>query len=169
MALQDSYNTGDDSEVKSDTSNWYGQTFTAGGAYDISSVKLKMFQGTVQGVVTVSLYATAAGKPTGAALAQGTFDTNDIAAATPGAFYEITFASPYSLSGSTQYAIVVEPDSTIEVYLRRDTSSPTYADGTGLFSGTDGASWTILSTQDFMFETYSSDEDGNAIMFGAEF
>ena len=61
------------------------------------------------------------------------------------------------VSPSTKYAIVVRATSgTASNYVawRRDTSSPTYADGNYEYSSNSGASWTSYTSYDFMFEVW---------------
>ena len=155
MALQDYYNTGDDTFATITSAAWYAQTFTANQAYTIGSVKLRLWrQAGAPANVTVSIRATdGSGHPTGGDLTSGSIAGSGITENTAGAWYEITLTS-YSLSNGVKYAIVVRVD-TNNVRWRVDNSSPTYAGGNGESSGDSGASWSTR-TYDCMFETYDA-------------
>ena len=157
MALQDYYNTGDNSSVALTSTNWYGQSFTASSGYDVASVKFLLYRTGTPGTITFNLYAVDGDfKPTGLSLASGTTAGNDLTEDTNGEWREITFASAYTLENATKYALILSVGAT-GLSLRRDVSSPTYDDGNVLFTGDSGSSWFLLTTQDAMFETYSSD------------
>jgi len=157
MALQEYYNTGDDSGRSIFQSRWDGQTFTTSVAYSCTSVKIKLYKSNnPSGDVTVSLRATSAGVPIGDDLVSATVACSEITT-TPGAWHEFVWDSPVQLAGSTQYAIVIKAlgaDSSNRIFSRCDGSSPTYSGGTGIDSSTGGSSWTIESTYDTMFEVY---------------
>ena len=85
---------------------YQAQSFTPATAHKITSVKLKLHKvGSPTGNLTVGIYATSGGRPTGAALVSGTIDSSTISA-TP-TVYEITLGSGYDLTASTVYAIML--------------------------------------------------------------
>lgn len=138
------YDTNDDTHLTITDVNWGFQSFTTVGAFDIARVDIKIWKSGSPGTGTVAIYAVdGAGKPTGSALVSQTFD-GDALSASPGAFITVTFASAYSLSAATKYAIVVHgsvPIGTGSMGWRVDISAPTYADGNGGSSGDSGSSW----------------------------
>lgn len=157
MPLKDYYNTGDDGGTESYAPDHkYGQTFTTTSAYDIDSVKLKGYRLGSPGTITLELYATSGGTPTGGVLATGTYNGNLLGTDTSGTWFEIPLSSAYSLSDSTKYAIIAYSsidDINNSFVWRQDASSPTYANGTQL--ELDEGVWFLAPWADFMFETYS--------------
>lgn len=160
--LRDYYNTGDDAVrgVKSDTpSNVYvAQTFTPDVGFNISSVKLKLYKGPTYapGDVTVSITATVAGVPSGAALTSGTTDGDTLTGTSPGEWRTVTLTS-YGLTGGTVYALVITTENTgvggdYPLYWRKDAGGG-YADGSGFYYD---AAWSAAQTEDFMFELWGS-------------
>lgn len=152
MALQEFYNTGDDIDAPITVTTWRGQTWTTTSAYNITSVKLKLYRGgTPPTNVTVSIRATSAGLPTGADLTSGSIAGSTVTEGTPGSFIEIPL-TPYALSNATKYAIVCRVDDAGCTW-RVDNSSPSYAGGNGCTSTNSGVNWTT-GGWDSMFEIY---------------
>lgn len=161
MALQDYYNTGDDTFIAATSTQWLAQTFTANQTYTIGSVKLKLYRSVTPPTnVLVSIRATdGSGHPTGGDLTTGSIAGSSITEGTPGAFHEIDL-TPYELTNGIKYAIVLTVDD-VSVTWRLDNSSPTYANGNAEKSTNSGVDWSAQS-YDFMFETY--DSVGGAVM-----
>lgn len=158
MPLQESWNSGDTSYANIYSIIWGCQTFTAGSAYDISSVKLLVFRTGNPGTVDVELLATDGdGKPTGAALASGSFAGSTLTTDTAGEWKEITFGSAYSLTSGNVYAIVVSaPSGAGGNWLgwRTDGSAPVYSDGEKGTSTNSGSSWSMSGSFTALFETW---------------
>lgn len=155
--LQDYYNTGEDAETHFYGVNWAGQTFTASGNYSATSVKVKVFRVGSPGTVTAHLRATSAGVPTGGDLASGTTNGNSFTTDTAGAWVEITFSVPYSVTASTVYAVILDASSGSGPNRgdwKRDSSSPSYTDGLYVYSTDSGSSWSDVVTHDHMFEVW---------------
>ena len=154
---QEYYIEGDDTDAWVHENNWYAQTFTPSQAHSIAWVKLKLSRTGSPGTSTVSIKATdGSGHPTGADLTSGTIDGNNLTTDSEGAWYIISL-TPYVLSASTKYAIVVRaPSGNIGNRLnwRFDGSSPTYAGGNFEHSDDAGSSWTAYTGRDFMFEEW---------------
>jgi hypothetical protein len=135
------------------------QTFTTVGSFDISKVSLKLFRSGSPGDITVGIWDTSGGKPSGGAVVSVTQSGNGITTDSGGEWVDFVFASPYTLSATHLYAIVwsAGAGSDISNYgaARRDGTPPTYADGQSGFSSNSGGSWTMSSTTDYVFETYS--------------
>ena len=162
MPLKDYYITGNDSSIALHGTAWYGQSFTAGSSYTVARVAFLMYRSGTPGNVPVNLYATdGASKPTGAALATVTFDADTLTTNSDGEWKELTFDAPYSVVSGTKYAIIPEPTAG-NLYLHRDVTSPTYTGGNVLYTGDGGSSWTLLTTQDMMFKTYTAGTGANA-------
>jgi len=156
MALQESYSGTANYTVSTSSTSWYGQSFTTLSSYSATSVKLLMYKFGTPGIVTVSIYASSAGKPTGNSLATGTTDGDTLTTNSAGEWREITFSAPYSLSNATMYCIVVSttPSGGNGVAIKGRNSAPLYSGGTGLWSNDAGSSWSILSGVDLFFEMY---------------
>ncbi len=154
--LKEYYNTGHNASVATDSSFPAGQTFTAGSSYNLAYVKLKLFRdvGTFPGTVTVALYATSGGLPTGDVLASGTIDGDTLAEGeqytASGEWTVVNFSSPYGITSGTKYAIVITTGGDA-VYADMDVTSPTYSGGSlVIFSG----SWGAYTSYDLMFECW---------------
>lgn len=161
MALQIYFNTGDDANDGNIFGvNQKGQTFTTVGAFTINQVKLKLLTGAGSTNITAYLYlADAAHKPTGGILATSDTLSSGGFGADPGSWQTFTFGTPYALSATTEYAIVLTApagDGSNYVGWRGDVAGG-YAGGYYLSSGDSGASWGTSAADDFMFETYSLD------------
>lgn len=155
--LYEYYNTGDDGAYDEYGVYWSAQTFTPSTAHKITSVKLKLYRVGSPGTITVGIRATSSGLPTGADLCSGTINGNTLTTDTAGAWYEITLGAGYDLSASTKYAIVVralDGWSGNEPYWRYDSTSPTYAGGSFVYSENSGGSWSAVTGNDFMFEEW---------------
>jgi len=156
-SIYESYTTGDDGGGYLYGSLWKAQTFTPSVAHTITSVRLLLYREGAAGTITVGIRATSGGQPSGIDLCSGTIAGSSLTTNTSGAWYEITLGSGYSLSASTQYAIVVRAaggDASNRGLWRRDGSSATYSGGILLASADGGSTWTSLADRDFMFEEW---------------
>lgn len=127
---------------------WLAQTVTTVGAISVSGIKLRLCGYTnfnSELVVTVSIRATSAGLPTGADLVSGTIIGSWVTSSyldTPTNVY-VQFATPYALSASTQYAIVVRcADQTLS-FAWFNNNSDVYAGGQQLTSSNSGTSFSL--------------------------
>ncbi len=163
IVVQDSYTTGADG---SGTIGTFGatvrqvaQTFTPASTHDISFVRLQLHKswGGNPGTVTVGIYATSSGNPTGSALCSGTIDGNDITTTGLGEWSQINMTTTISLTAATKYAIVVSTAAVYPNYLywSIDSTSATYAGGSYKSTEDGGSSWSTDGTYDCMFEEYS--------------
>lgn len=161
MRIYQNYITGDDGDYDGYTANWIAQTFTPTLVHMISKVKLKLFRVGTPGTITVSIKATAGGKPTGADLCVGTIEGTGITDDANGEWYEITLGDGYVFEKDVMYAIVVRApsgDSDNKVSWRADKSSPTYTGGTYCSTSDSGVEWGIVSGSDCMFEEWGAGE-----------
>ena len=161
--LYEYYNSGNDSYNAVYGNIWCGQSFTTVASFSISSVKLFLNRTGDPGTITVSIKATSGGLPTDDDLCSGTISGSSITYNPVGAWYEITFSSPYTLDAETKYAIIVRTSASFPniLYWHYDHTSPTYAGGSYHFSANGGSSWSANTGTDFMFETW-----GNPILPG---
>ncbi len=159
--LEISYNTGDGSAVVAQGAYWRGQTFTTVGGFDVTRIGLKQYRLGTPGDCTVSIWDTTGEVPSGGALVSKTQSGNGLTTDSNGEWIYYTFASAYTLSALHKYAIVISvPDGDASNYVanRRDTTTPTYADGRYVTSSNSGSSWTSDSGIDLMFEVYSGSD-----------
>ena len=162
--LCERYNTGDDGGYGGGGTVWKCQTFTVGNTgsnvnHYIGSVKLKLNRVGTPGTITVGIRATnATGYPTGSDLTYGTIDGNTITTDNQGLWYQINFTTPYLLSQSTKYAIIVRapscPGGSFFIW-RFDSTGPTYSGGSYINGQNSGTTWSINLGLDLMFEEHS--------------
>lgn len=151
------------------TDHWGAQTFTVGTTgtnenFNVSSVKLKFYKyGSPTGTITVSIRATSGGDPTGSDLASGTMSVTGVTTDSEGVYYTITFGTPYELSASTQYAIVVrlsDGGANNNLRWRRDDVDATYTGGHYGLSTDSGVNWGMLDNYDYQFEVWGDSASG---------
>lgn len=124
------------------------RVFQASASYDAYGVSVPVTRANTPGTITVELYAVdGSDKPTGAALATGTFDGDLQGTSTSITWADVTFASPYSLVSGTKYAIVMtdtSPDGTNAIAWWRE-FDPVGEEKS--WTTTDsGATWDLLGT-----------------------
>lgn len=143
---QDNIETGSESNLSLGGAFWGGQTFTTSTDYILKSIELRMARvasDTDVGAVIVSLRATDVnGRPSGEDLVAGMLYSDDITHTTKG-WEEFTLDTPYKLSSSTKYAIIVRTaNSTYPgIYLGFEDGGNIYADGTKVYSEDSGETW----------------------------
>jgi hypothetical protein len=138
------------------STTWSGQTFQTSGAFDIGKVSFIMKRtAPASGNITMHLRATSLGKPSGADLASVTIDGSTITTDGAGEWIDFILDTPYSLSSSTYYAIVLSAVSGGETF------------GMGFWFGgavngsytnsvNSGATWTNNTGIETTFKVYSS-------------
>ncbi len=168
--IYESYTTNDDGGDIVSGQYIRGQTFTPSTSHTIDRVRLKLYRVGSPGTLSVKIYATTAGLPTGVALVSGTTNGNTLTTNTNGAVRDIYLGAGTALSSGTQYVIVAEAadgtPSTHEVRWRVDGSSPTYSGGTGVRYPTfpaEDPEWEIIDNDpggvvDFIFVDYGVQE-----------
>lgn len=160
MALKESFETYDGTGFTVNGTTWRMQSFTTTSAYAISDVALYGWKYGSPGDVTFSIRAVdGAGKPTGGDLATATLADSEFSALPALTWVTFTFVSPYSLSDSTQYAIVVRAPNGdgSNYYAPFGYSSSGYAGGGSALSSDSGSSWGAVSgTNDMNFRVYGS-------------
>lgn len=135
-----------------------GQTFTASENYSLTGIAVKLLRTTdptTIGTVTLNLYATLGGVPTGSSLASGTTDGDEVTTVGDGEWIKITLASPHSVVFGMKYAIILSASvldsASPEITWRGHYGTPTYEGGESLMYA---GSWTAYSHTDFMFRCY---------------
>lgn len=163
MTLYERYTTGDDYRSAVYDPERYGQTFTVGNTganetHAVNSVKLKLSRIGLPGTITIAIHnVDGNGRPTGDPLCSVNYNGNTVP--TTATWVEFVFASPATLSASTQYAIVASaPNGDQYNYIewRRDATSPTYTGGRLALSVNSGSSWETFTDHDFMFQEYGT-------------
>lgn len=135
---------------------WVGMTFTTASAYDLTKVDLWLRRyGTTPGTVYLDVYATDAGKPTGASLGSASLNANEFSASDD--WREFVLSSAVTLTDATTYALVIRvPDGNVNNCVQwRFKSGDGYASGGNVQSTDSGSTWTTNSTYDGGFKTYS--------------
>jgi hypothetical protein len=140
------------------TPAWTGQTFIPSFTGAASQAEIQLFCsgcGATPPNLTLSIRATSGGLPTGADLASATVPGSTFAAGTI-ASYTATFGAPPTLTGGTQYALILRPVSAPAgsgyFWIRASPSS--YANGQRVLSPDSGGSWSADSTRDYNFKVY---------------
>ena len=142
-----------------DSTNWFGQTFTAGVTGQLTAVDVDMACNLCTGTtpnVTVSIRATSSASgsvlPTGPDLATATIPFNSMTAG----FLNATFTSPLNVTAGVQYAIVVRavsnPAAGTYVYFF-SSANAAYPAGRRVTSADGGGTWTSPN-EDIGFRTY---------------
>jgi hypothetical protein len=166
MALKELFETFDGTGfVINSTVFWRAQTFTTTSAYAITGVALYGWRFGSPGNITVSIRETTDGKPSGDDKASVTVSDSVISVLPTLAWYTFTFASPYALNDTTQYAIVVRAAGADggNYYAPFGYGSAGYAAGGNVASGNSGSTWGAVNTNnDMNFRVYGSDAPGKA-------
>jgi hypothetical protein len=140
----------------------YAQTFTAGAAGNLVQIDLPLAKSTPTGNLTVEIWATSSGRPSGGPLATMTLTPAQVA--TEVAWISIAVTPPVPSVAGTQYAIVLVPpnddDFTVNHYLAGGNVEGTYTGGE-VFGSVDGGTTWLTSmefgsetSQDLAFKTY---------------
>ncbi len=139
-----------------------GMTFTPSIAHNLGKVVMRVNYpvGNKPDSVTVSIRATAGGKPTGPDLTAVTVSTDGWTTASPGNLVEFIFPAPVEVIAETMYAIVMASAGTSpipKVRLRMNsTNTPHYAGGNRQFSA-DGNTWNTTANFEWEFYEYGLD------------
>lgn len=159
--LYEYYNTGDVAGATAYLSDDKprGQTFTSATAFNIASVKLKLYRAVADdpGIITVAIHSTSGGVPVGDALISGTTDGSTLTTAAAGEWREITFDTDRVMAADVMYAIVITAVSgspALALRFKGDNTGPTYTGGTFVYSEDTGSTWTAHATIDLMFECW---------------
>jgi len=137
-----------------------GQTWTVSGGYNVGRISVKVGRVGSPGNITCDIYATSAGKPTGASLGTATVDGDTFDVSPTRSFQNFDFSPAVAVSDGTVYAFifaVAGGDDSNYVELRRDGSSSIYSGGQLVNTLNEGSSWTLFPTEDCLFYLYSED------------
>jgi hypothetical protein len=135
---------------------WYAQTFQYSQKFNLTKVSLLLDKGSnvPTGDFIVSIRKTSGGLPTGSDLVNASIPGSSITNAGYGVWYNFTMN--IVLNASTTYAIVTrlpDGDGTHYVGWFYKSGDP-YPNGTYVYSGNSGSTWSISSTYDFEFIVY---------------
>lgn len=134
--------------------NWMGQTFTA-DCDTITAIQIMVARSTAGANLTMNVYATSGGLPTGAALgtasitfsnfqnapACAVFNFSPITGLTPGATYAFTLQ--YMEGGGLIWAVYYH-------------NAGAYANGNTIYSSNSGATWAAQPAHDMIFRVYGT-------------
>ena len=158
--LQDSYEGSAINGTSVSSNTWGLQTFTASSSYTATKLGFygyKADDGST-GTVTIGIYATAAGLPTGGALGFYTSDISTMAESPTEDWFEVVLSSGVALTSGTVYAIVlsyaIATGTPITVRLN---ASNVYANGARIRSTDGGSSWSTPGG-DARFRVYSGSD-----------
>lgn len=159
QTLQDSFTATTGASADNSDGSWHAQTFITNSAYTISDVKVKIKRVGSPGTCTVSIRATSSDLPTGSDLTSGDVDCSAIS--TGFALVDVAL-TPYALTGSTTYAIVLRSAThDASNYIAWDgASTNAYTNGRWAYSNNSGSTWTGGGNYDMGFETYSASAGG---------
>ena len=133
---------------------YLSQGFTPAQTGQVVRVKLylKYSTGTAADI-TVGLYATSSGIPTGSALATATISS--FTSTTP-QWYAADFAAPYQTTGGTTYALVLSSDSAsaTNTFICVGQAVGTYSGGGYSVSTNSGTAWAAVGAPDLLFIEY---------------
>ena len=153
MSILRQYNNG--TVATENSANKNAVTFTTTSSYNIDSVVLPLFREGSPGTLTVSIYATSSGLPSGSPLTSGTYNGNSLSDSYSSPTIATISVTPYLLAASTQYAIVTTTNTGHPNYINWLMSSTSdYPDGVSYYYV---SNWTVYSTYDYIFETYGGD------------
>jgi len=131
-----------------------GQTFTPSTAHKITKLTVKLWREGNPGTITVRVFATSGGVPTGGVLASGTLDGNAMTTDSNGAEYEFDLGAGFNLDASTMYAYTIDggidESNSIHVIIKTDGS---YSGGTRISSSDNGSSWSTSSGDGYFKES----------------
>lgn len=138
--------------VTSIAGNYSGQTFTAGLTGPLTQIDVYGYLVLSPGPLTVAVYATSGGLPTGAAIATQTIPQAGLP--TSDQWFSVVFANPATLEAGGRYALAFEtPSATGGASLQIGVVVPqTYAGGVLLDNGPSWAPNT--ASADALFRTY---------------
>lgn len=160
--LKNYYNTGDDvdGEAIGASTYWKAQTWTATSSYTAESIRLKLYRdsGLSTTTLTISLKNTDVNaKPTGSDLASVTLSTDSITTTNAGTWYSFTLSSPVSIVSGNKYAIVARITTATGGFVRwKADNGAGYSGGSDFDSANGGSTWTADTSDDSMFEIYST-------------
>ncbi|KKM27933.1 hypothetical protein LCGC14_1569750 [marine sediment metagenome] len=156
--LYENYNPGGTQGLVGGTTFWRCQTFTPTIGHSLTSVRLRMRRTSGSGgTVTVSIRVTDGdGKPTGSDLAVSIYDADLLGTID---WHELFFTS-FKLAVGTKYGLVWRTNAA-NVSLEVDTSAATYTGGSyGDDNADNGATWTMVTDDDWVFEEYGIASSG---------
>ena len=132
-----------------------GQTFTAGVTGSLSRISLMLGVNSANTDLTVQIYDTSGGLPTGSPLATTTIPRSSVNVVGPVedplGWVNATFAAPPSIAAGHQYAIVLHTSSTTGHY-RMGAADNLYSGGTTVAHNETG--WFQMTAFDAAFKTY---------------
>ena len=154
--IKEYYDPTVDSKLRCDKERYPAQTFLTTSAYrlDLLHLKLSKAQSSSAGVLSVELFATTGGEPTGDALADA---SKSISSLSTSATWETFSMQKIALANATTYAIVIKSNNQDPIHRPywHGLETGAYADGTAFMTTDTGGTWTD-SSRDQAFKLYGS-------------
>ena len=144
--------------------NWEGETFEAEETCTLAGAAIQCFRAGTITNLTLELFATSAGKPTGAALATGTVDVSELyTSSTYIGWVFVVFDTPVVVTSGVVYALIAHIGQATPniVYWRTDTGAGWLLAGSRVYSADAGSNWTIDASDDMMFFVFKAVTDTN--------
>ncbi len=155
--LKESYDPTVDYTVIPATQDQYAQTFLTTSAYRLDNVQIKLSKPVSYsgGFVTLGIYATAAGKPTGSALTSVSKNINSLELV---ATYETFNMSKIALTDATTYALVLSSNvgSPPHAAYWHGKETGAYGDGAAYVTHNTQGSWSAHLNTDLTFKMYGN-------------
>jgi len=158
--IKEYYDPTADSTLTCYEQSYPAQTFLTTSAYRLDKIVLKLSRADSSalpgGILTVELFATTGGKPTGAALANAAMSVSGLSIT---ATWETLSMEKIALATATTYAIVVSSNNlgdSRRVASWHGLETGAYAGGTAYTTSDDGDNWTD-SSRDQAFKLYGTD------------
>ena len=133
-------------------SDYEAQTFKTGLSGPLTKAEVYLSTSNT-GAITVGIFNTSSGVPTGSALATTTLTPSATAQ-----YFAATFSSPATVTAGNTYALVLfrsGGSSWIVCSNGGSNCTSTYADGNA-YTSSNGTSWTLSTTKQTVFKTYVS-------------
>ena len=158
--LVDYYVTGADDNSDVGGASWLCQGITAPKNYTLSSVRLMLVRKGTGSThqVTVELFASNSGSPTGPALSSGTLNGSVVTTTSRGTWFEINM-SAFNMVAGTQYVLQAKSPSdntTNCIYWADIGDAGGYTGGNMKQSTNSGSTWSNFPGVDMMFEAYGT-------------
>lgn len=154
--IDQEYKVNDDSFVHIFGTNWWAQSFTVAATHTLRRCILKFDKAGSPGILTVSIRATTAGKPSGSDLAVATKDLDAFTFQSGGNWIYLDMVTPVVVTAAAVMAIVCRTagaDTSNDGLWQADITSPAYSGGSIISSSDSGSTWNAPDTTvDAMFK-----------------
>jgi len=155
------YTAGADTSDSVHAATWRAQSFTPQVSHKITHIKFQAWKEGNPPPVTFTIQeADGDGKPIGDILCSHNQDVSGLSTSSPGAWFQVNFDTNPVLQASQQYVCLMScpaGSGSNRIHPRYDYSGASYPRGARLISTNSGATWTVDTDSDFVFEEYGTD------------